>query len=460
MTLSRYVKVYQSPLGPGYRLLYSTKRASMALVRDSTLSAIESGSLHHVEQQTLLRLGILVNSSEQELQEMAGFFDRLNKTRTVFTATIVLTLDCNLDCVYCYEHNVKTKQHIARTSIDAFVDYVTSLDFQRTKEVTIDFYGGEPLLAVDTIIYVSQKLKEAGQRFGFKYWFRLVTNGTLLTPKIVEELAGLGLTGAKVTLDGPEQLHNAARPFASGKASFGRIIGNIKEASELIDIQIGGNYTANTFRSFPLLLDDLAETGITPDKVALVKFDPVADSGGPQGVTFELGGGCTSINEEWLFEASIFLREEILKRGYRTPKITPLACVVELAGDIVLNVDGVLYKCPGMLGRKEFAAGAIQHGLIDYRDMYNLGHWKNQECLGCSYLPLCFGGCRFMSMLRTGSITGIDCRKPYFDATLESFIQQEIQYKGQLVGQRPVRPSKATERSARMDTDRIGEEPS
>lgn len=404
-------------------------------MRDSALNALTSGAgLADTLQQTLLRLGILVADPEQEVREMVNFFDRLDNTQSVFNALIVLNLDCNLACTYCYEHNVKAKQYITPAAVDAFIEHVKTLDFSVMREVVIDFYGGEPLLSVDTIVYISEKLRKTGERLGFEYSFRLVTNGTLLTPKTVERLVGMGLKGAKITLDGPEESHNRTRPFVSGSGSFARIITNLRDVCNMIDIQIGGNYTVDSYGRFPLLLDDLAEKGITPDKVAVVKFDPVAETDGKANGPPELGAGCASVNEEWLIEASIFLREEILKRGYKTAKITPLTCVVELAEDIVLNVDGSLYKCPGMLGRKEFAVGTIQDGIIDYHRIYNLGHWKNSECLECAYLPLCFGGCRFMNMLRTGSIAGIDCRKPYFDATLEAFIKQEIKYKDRLVG--------------------------
>lgn len=406
----------------------------MALVRDSALSAIETSSLPDTQQHTLVRLGILVADPHQELLEITNLFERLNKARSIFTATIVLNLDCNLACTYCFEDGIKTKQYIGREVIDRFIEYVTTLDFSRITEVMIDFYGGEPLLSMDAIGYISERLRKAEEELGFRYSFRLVTNGTLLTARTVERLVVLGLKGAKITLDGPEDMHNATRPLVGGRGSFNRIVTNLRETCDAVDIQIGGNYTANTYREFPLLLDDLAQKGITPDKVALVKFDPVAATTTPQGVSPELGAGCASSNEEWLFEASIFLREEILKRGYRTPKITPLTCVIELKDDIVLNVDGAIYKCPGMLGRKEFAVGTIQEGMINHHDIYGLDHWKNPACLECAYLPLCFGGCRFMNMLTTGSMTRIDCRKEFFDATLEAFINQEIKYKGRVVG--------------------------
>lgn len=434
MYLSRYVKIYQSPTGAGYKLIYSTKRASMALVRDVTLDAIESASLPDSQQQTLFQLGILHANPDLELQEMLHFFDRLNHVQSVFTALIVLNLDCNLACSYCYEDGIKAKQYISRDTIDGFIEYVKALDFSKIKEVVIDFYGGEPLLSFDAIVYISDRLRAAGNALGFRYSFRLVTNGTLLTQKTVEKLTDLGLKGAKVTLDGPQSRHDVTRPFTNGKGSFNRILANLMKVREMTDLQIGGNYAFHTYRDFPFLLDDLIEKGVTPDKVGLVKFDPIAETGRTFRSAPELGSGCGSLDEEWLVEASVFLREEILRRGFRTPKITPLACVVELKDDIVLYVDGSLYKCPGMLGRKEFSVGSIQDGITgDYSEAYGLYHWKNTECLQCAYLPLCFGGCRFMNMLRTGTISGTYCRRLYFDATLESFVNQEIKYKDQII---------------------------
>jgi uncharacterized protein len=138
---------------------------------------------------------------------------------------------------------------------------------------------------------------------------------------------------------------------------------------------------------------------------------------------------CESINEPWLFEASIFLREEILKRGFYTPKIVPSHCMIELQDDIVVNFDGTIYKCPGMIGWRGFEAGDVKTGIRDYRESHNLDVWKKEECLDCEYLPLCFGGCRYMKFLRDGRIDDVDCRKPYLDATLEACIKQDIKYR-------------------------------
>jgi uncharacterized protein len=93
-----------------------------------------------------------------------------------------------------------------------------------------------------------------------------------------------------------------------------------------------------------------------------------------------------------------------------------------------VNYDGEIYKCPGLIGRKEFSAGDISTGIKDYRKSHHIDNWKNDECLECAYLPLCFGGCRYMKLVRDGEMNGVDCRREFFDASLESLVRQDIKY--------------------------------
>ena len=58
--------------------------------------------------------------------------------------------------------------------------------------------------------------------------------------------------------------------------------------------------------------------------------------------------------------------------------------------------------------------------------MLKLGMYKNPEC---AYLPLCFGGCRYMTYVRDGNIDQLDCKKEYFDASLETLLKQDIRYR-------------------------------
>ena len=307
------------------------------------------------------------------------------------------------------------------------IDYVRRNFPEGKKRLLIDFYGGEPLLSIDKIISISQALKSISEERGASYEFTLITNGSLFRRKVAEKLVPLGLKSVQITLDGPAENHNKYRPFKTGAPSFDTIIRNIKETCDLVKITIGGNFDRDNYGKFVQLLDYLQEVGLTPDKVAAVKFSPVMNSPETSMSAAHYKQGCMSINDPWLVEAEALLRQEILKRGYHTPKVMPLTCIIEIRDSFVVNFDGTFYKCPAFLGRREFAAGDLYTGMKDYTSSYRPGMWKRQECAECEYLPLCFGGCRYMTFVREGSVD-IDCKKPYLDRALETLVKQEIKY--------------------------------
>jgi len=441
------------------------------------LEDIERDNLSSDEKETLFKLGFLVQDADAEKHEMLTFFDDLNAINRKFKAIVVLNLDCNLACKYCFEGSRKGKFYMTKETADLFIEFVkrklnlykshisenknlpyplfakegdqyqNSLNAAHISpalakiplkspplqkggeggfdEIKITFYGGEPLLSIELIIYISERLKSLAEANEIKYSFSLITNGTLLSTDIVKKLKLFGLTSADITLDGPKDIHDQFRPFKSGRGSFDTIVRNVKDICGLINIHIGGNFTKENYIEFPYLLDYLIDNGLTPDRISSINFNPVIKES-PVFALPEFTGGCVSINEPWLSDAGIILREAILKRGFETQKIMPAACMIELKHNLVVYYDGSIYKCPGFLGRKRFCVGDLGNGIRDYKQSYKLDNYKNDECLNCSYLPLCFGGCRYMKFLRDGDMNGVDCKKSFFDASLEQLVNQDI----------------------------------
>lgn len=430
MQLSRYIKVYPCEENPGSILLFSTRKVSKILVKKETWRAMEKeGGLSPSNEALLLKLGILVHDREEEKRDLLGLFDTLNAMNPGLNIMVVLNLDCNFACTYCYEGEMKGKRYMSDETADRLIDFIKENFPEQKKSLLIDFYGGEPLLSIGLIKYISRALQPFTEARGAAYSFTLVTNGSLFTKRIAEELTPYGLTGVKITLDGPAETHNRCRPFKSGAGSFATIIGNMKETCDLVKIGIGGNFARDNHEKFPLLLDDLVEEGLTPDKIAMVKFDPVIKY--PEGNLSppDCTGGCTSINEPWLSGVSAHLREEILKRGYHTKKLMPITCMIESTASYVVHFDGVIYKCPGFIGKTGYEAGDLRTGVSADTSAYKPGIWKNEECSGCEYLPLCFGGCRYMTFLRDGNTDAVDCQRAYLDASLETLVKQDVKYR-------------------------------
>ncbi|QXE91772.1 geopeptide radical SAM maturase [Geomonas subterranea] len=424
MKLSRYLKVFPSPDRPGHVLLYSTLRSSIAAIPAETLAALQEGVLPDDGCEALRRLGMLIEDPDAEREQMRELIARANGRTRHFKASVVLNLDCNLDCGYCFEGEFRCGQYMSDATADLLVEKLVRDRISQGWDVTVTFYGGEPLLSQDLIRGISQRLREAARSHGVKYAFNLVTNGTLLDRNTALQLLPLGLQGAKFTVDGPPEIHDAQRPYASGAGSFDIIVGNLAQVCDLVSIQLGANYRPENYREFPRLLDLLPRYGITPDKLAAVMFTPVVSTGGCS----DLSSGCALSEEPWLMEAVPFLREATLARGYRAPTLKPSACIVELEDNLVIDCTGKFYKCPAFMGWEGMSVGSLDEGLQDYRVSHGIGNWQVDACLDCSYLPLCFGGCRFVSKLQGNSLTEVDCRRTFYDATLEKSVLQNLTY--------------------------------
>ena len=425
MQPSFYLKAYPYDDKPGYRLLYSPSRASMILIKEGTYrGAIEGGGLSPEDEATLSKLGMIVPDQQEEKRAIATLFDDLNAKSTHLDIVVVLNFDCNFACTYCFEKRMKGHLYMSDETAEALIEFIKKKFTKDKKSLTVVFYGGEPLLSTGLMKSISRKLKSFCESRDAVYTFNIITNGSLFKRRVVEELVPLGLKYAKITVDGPAETHNKSRPFKSGAGSFDVIMENIKQTCDIVKIAVTGNFDRDNYKKFPLLLDYMGKKGLTPDNIDMVRFDPVANR--PEGDTSptDYQGGCMSTNEPWIWDADFMLRGEILKRGYNASKPTSLLfCATERTDSCVINFDGVLYKCPTFVGKKEFAAGDIWSGVEDYASKYSLGIWKNKKCLECEYLPLCFGGCRYMSYVKHGDTKHVDCKKDFFDTSLEKTLK-------------------------------------
>lgn len=439
MYLSRYLKIYPVKHRPDHFLVYSTLRSSVAVVPGDTLRSIQSGAAAAAECEALARLGVLVEDADAEKEQMRGMVDRINSRFRHFKPMVVLNLDCNLNCGYCYEEEFRCGRYMTEQTADLLVETLLRDRISKGWDVTVSFYGGEPLLSQDLIRRISEPLLQGADRHGVKYCFTLVTNGTLLNRDAAKKLLPLGLRGAKFTLDGPREIHDGQRPYTSGAGSFDTIVHNLAEIWDLVPIQLGGNFRQENYREFPRMLDHLVSLGLCGEKIPHVQFTPVT----PKAGCSEQGSGCASSSEPWLVEALLYLREETLARGFRTSKPAVNLCIVELEDNVVVNCEGRFFKCPAFMGDERMSIGSLADGMKEYGETHGIGNWKIEECLDCSYLPLCFGGCRYITRVQGRELKEVDCRREFFDATQEQMLLQNIAYPATPVKASPAKAAPA-----------------
>ncbi len=425
MKLSHYTHIFSWPDDGESSLLYSTRASSQALVPNEIITDIAKECLNAESASALTDLQLLVEDRQQEKNDTLNMVRQLNDLRRVMNVSVIVNLHCNFRCRYCYEGDQKDTSIMSEETADQLISYIKQQFKPDMTRLTLDFYGGEPLLSTRLIRHIAGSLKPFIEDQRAVFEITLVTNGSLLTPKTVNKLLPFGLKRAKITIDGPPDNHNYFRPYRSGRASFDTIMTNVKQCADLLKIGLSGNFTKENYKQFPAFFDHLTEYDITPEKIHSLSFSPVMQVSDEFSPGF--CGGCASCNEPWLAEAAPFLRQEIIDRGFQIDTIAPSLCMVDVDNSFVAHYDGSLYQCVAMIGHKEYACGDIWSGMTDYQQQYHVNHWQKEEkCRNCTYLPLCFGGCRYMAYQRNGTMSKVDCQKDFFDATLEAFIKQDV----------------------------------
>jgi uncharacterized protein len=358
MEKSSYLKSFENKKNPEYKILFSTKNTSLALLPVEEFYKLEQGEFLPEYEEGLAELGMLVDDKEKEKQDVRNMLSEINQKSIGPRIAIILNLACNFSCRYCYEGSLKGEHFMSDKNAEQLISFLKQQFKPGHKIFTLDFYGGEPLLSTKRIKQISKSLKPFLEERGVDYEFTLVTNGSLLTRKTAMELKEFGLTRAKITIDGPAENHNHFRPFKTGKGSYDTIINNIKECNDIIDITLSGIFNEDNYSLYPRHLDELQKHGLTGDKFNLVQFFPVMYTDN-QYSPVEFRGGCTPLNTTWLVDASLMLRKEILKKGYYFPKLSQSPCSVDLDDTFTINYDGSIYKCTALIGQEEYIVGSI-----------------------------------------------------------------------------------------------------
>lgn len=125
-----------------------------------------------------------------------------------FELTLVVTHHCNLNCIYCYEHNKTNKKRMSFTiAQNTLQHYLTTGTYD---EIRIGFIGGEPLLEFDLIKDICEWVWS--NKWNKKFIFYATTNGTIMTSEMRNWFTNhrqyFWLT---LSLDGTRETHNRNR---------------------------------------------------------------------------------------------------------------------------------------------------------------------------------------------------------------------------------------------------------
>jgi His-Xaa-Ser system radical SAM maturase HxsB len=104
-----------------------------------------------------------------------------------------------------------------RDTARSIVDFILRTP---TKNLSIEFQGGDCLLNYPIVEYVIDYGTERSKKLGKSIKFKLVSNLTLMDDDILKSLSKRKLMGLSTSLDGPKQVHDANRKFTDGGGTY------------------------------------------------------------------------------------------------------------------------------------------------------------------------------------------------------------------------------------------------
>ena len=140
--------------------------------------------------------------------------------------TIMTTTDCNARCFYCYE---KGRSRIPMTEETAMkVASLIQRNYSKKpkKEVSLNWFGGEPLYNGKVIDLICSQLEKSGVPFKSS----MVSNGYLFDEDTVQKAVNLWkLQKIQISLDGTEAIYNRSKAFIydDPASPYRRVVRNI-----------------------------------------------------------------------------------------------------------------------------------------------------------------------------------------------------------------------------------------
>lgn len=129
----------------------------------------------------------------------------------LYQIDILANYTCNFKCVYCYSAAGRSSKQIEFEKIKAVIDYLFCSGKKQTNPYIINFSGGgEPLLSFELIKQTVDYIEQVNATGDYVYNVGLVTNGSLITPEIIDYLQSKKVDMA-VSFEILERLQNMER---------------------------------------------------------------------------------------------------------------------------------------------------------------------------------------------------------------------------------------------------------
>ncbi|MBL8512263.1 MAG: radical SAM protein [Betaproteobacteria bacterium] len=373
------------------------------------------------------------------------------KKRADFVEVVLkLTERCNINCTYCYMFNMGNDDYLAHPIyIDsAVIEKVAAflakgVQELSAKRIRIDFHGGEPLMLKPARFdWLCEKLRREIEPFA-AIEFAMQTNGMLINEEWLA-LFEKHRVGIGISIDGPQDLHDAHRVDHQGKGTHAKVIEGIQRAQKAASekrLPVPGFLTVinpdhDGGRIYRHLVDDLGATSMN-FLLPMWSHDSI-----PSGAAEKLGKYLCSVFDEWVKDDNLKIKVRILHQTMRA--MTAGSGFVAALEGIRANEFALLtIASNGDLGPDDelkplnFGQGTcnvsntslvdfLNSDLMTYLD--DVAHTLPVDCYECPWQNYCRGGAQHGSLINRFSSKAEFQNKSALCDGLRSYYSQVATY--------------------------------
>ncbi len=365
-----------------------------------------------------------VEEGWQDLRELAGngllfveddYVDpaaatALQQSAPIKALCLHVSHDCNLRCQYCFastgDFGTGRKIMDIETAKRA-IDFVIQRSGSR-RNIEVDFFGGEPLMAMDTVKATVAYARSIEKKAGKCFRFTITTNGVLLDDENIDYI-NREMSNAVLSLDGRPQVNDRMRKTVNGKGSYEVIVPKFQKL-------VAGRgtkdyYLRGTFTHYNL---DFAEDVMHMADLGFrnVSVEPVV---GEETCGYALKDEDLPV----VLEQYEKLAEKLKDRAdvnffHFNVDLAQGPCVIKrLRGCgagceyVAVTPEGDIYPCHQFVGNPAYKIGSLSDGSFDMELSHRfscLNIYTREECRDCWARFYCSGGCSASNLLVNGDI--------------------------------------------------------
>ncbi|MDD2563539.1 MAG: SPASM domain-containing protein [Salinivirgaceae bacterium] len=371
-------------------ILYNSLYGSLITIPNNKIELVrklltDNAIIHKETLWNLLKENSFIIAREiDEYKIIADKYDKTIQQSNVLMLQILMNLDCNFSCDYCFEK--LTGEYLLGENLQKVQNFLDS----RSKEqecANVTWMGGEPLLSWREIEVLSKSLKKF-KRFNAK----IITNGFLFNDKIIHSLEDNCISGIFITIDGDPHMHNKRRTCKSNEDAYNVIKRNIGKILERFDtnvkITININLDFENLSHVKQMLNDYKtfKNSVNFSISRTVRIDsPELEIPEKHFLNIQ-----SDIYQE-LTNCKVFNNEMFI------PERRPFGCFNECNNGFTITPSAQIYKCISEIEDKKPFGTIDNNGSISTNTnnsfwlKYNL--LERNDCKSCNYLPICMGGC-------------------------------------------------------------------